>query len=100
MSSHLALVWGRLPGDAGTVDAPLGRHPGDRLRVAVQPRGKRAVVRKLKGGRRPAPTLNGTLDNSYLDETENSNLATDPAHASLLAELEAMLKEEVTKWIV
>ena len=43
---------------------------------------------------------NSQLDNSYLDETENSNLATDPAHASLLAEMEAMLKEEVTKWIV
>ena len=45
-------------------------------------------------------SLNSQLDNSYLDETENSNLATDPAHASLLAEMEAMLKEEVTKWIV
>lgn len=41
---YLALVWGRLSGAAGTVDAPLGRHPGDRLRVAVQPRGKRAVT--------------------------------------------------------
>jgi len=37
------------------------------------PRGKRAVVRKLKGGRRPAPTLNGTLDNSYLEEGTKLN---------------------------
>lgn len=29
---------------------------------------KRAVIRKLKGGHRPAPTLNATLDNSYLEE--------------------------------
>ena len=29
---------------------------------------KHAAVRKLKGGHRPAPTLNGTLDNSYLEE--------------------------------
>ena len=43
---------------------------------------------------------NSQLDNSYLDETENKNLAYVPEYASLLAEMEVLLKQEVTKWIV
>lgn len=41
---YLALVWGRMPGDQGTVEAPLGRHPTDRLRFAVRDDGKHAVT--------------------------------------------------------
>ena len=42
---YLALVWGELRGDRGTVDAALGRHPRDRLRFAVvKSGGKRAVT--------------------------------------------------------
>jgi 23S rRNA pseudouridine1911/1915/1917 synthase len=42
---YLALVQGRLPGDEGTVDAPVGRHPRDRKRMAVVgPGGRRAVT--------------------------------------------------------
>jgi 23S rRNA pseudouridine1911/1915/1917 synthase len=41
---YLALVQGRLPGDTGTVDAPVGRHPRDRKRMAVVPGGRRAVT--------------------------------------------------------
>lgn len=41
---YLALVFGRSPGPAGTVDAPLGRHPHDRLRFAVRAEGRRAVT--------------------------------------------------------
>jgi len=41
---YAALVWGRMPQAEGTVDAPLGRHPKDRIRFAVQSRGKRAVT--------------------------------------------------------
>src|SRR5919204_553426 len=40
---YLALVQGRLPGPTGTVDAPLGRHPRDRKRMAVVTGGRRAV---------------------------------------------------------
>ena len=40
------------------------------------------------------------LDNSYLDETENQNLAPLPQHAGLLQQLQAQLKTEVTRWIV
>lgn len=43
---------------------------------------------------------NSQLDNSYLDETENHNLAVVPEHASLLAQMEVLLKQEVIKWIV
>ena len=45
-------------------------------------------------------TQNSQLDNSYLDETENENMAAIPQHASLLKQMEAKLKVEVTKWIV
>ena len=38
-----AIVVG-LPGATGTVDAPLARSPHDRKKIAIQPRGKRAVT--------------------------------------------------------
>jgi 23S rRNA pseudouridine1911/1915/1917 synthase len=41
---YLALVQGRLPADTGTVDAPVGRHPRDRKRMAVVPGGRPAVT--------------------------------------------------------
>ena len=41
---YLALVWGRPKQDAGTIDAPVGRHPKDRLRNAVVDGGRRAVT--------------------------------------------------------
>jgi 23S rRNA pseudouridine1911/1915/1917 synthase len=41
---YLALVQGRLPAETGTVDAPVGRHPRDRKRMAVVPSGRRAVT--------------------------------------------------------
>jgi 23S rRNA pseudouridine1911/1915/1917 synthase len=40
---YLALVQGHLEPD-GTVDAPIGRHPRDRKRMAVVPGGRRAVT--------------------------------------------------------
>jgi 23S rRNA pseudouridine1911/1915/1917 synthase len=41
---YLALVQGRLPGETGTVDAPVGRHPRDRKRMAVVATGGRQAV--------------------------------------------------------
>ena len=41
---YLALVQGRLPAATGTVDAPIGRHPRDRKRMAVVPGGRPAVT--------------------------------------------------------
>jgi 23S rRNA pseudouridine1911/1915/1917 synthase len=41
---YLALVQGRLPAETGTVDAPVGRHPRDRQRMAVVDGGRRAVT--------------------------------------------------------
>jgi 23S rRNA pseudouridine1911/1915/1917 synthase len=41
---YLALVQGRLPAGTGTVDAPVGRHPRDRKRMAVAPAGGRHAV--------------------------------------------------------
>lgn len=59
---YLALVWGTMTGERGTIDAPLGRHPTDRLRFAVQPGGRRAVTHweargagACAGLRRPRP---------------------------------------------
>ncbi len=44
--TYLALVWGRLDRPFGTIDAPVGRHPTDRLRMAVVPeaRGRDAIT--------------------------------------------------------
>ena len=40
---YLALVNGNIKEDEGTIDAPLGRSPKDRKKIAVVPNGKRAV---------------------------------------------------------
>ncbi len=44
---YLAVVHGRVRADAGVIDRPIGRHPHDRVKMAVRPagRGKRAVTR-------------------------------------------------------
>jgi 23S rRNA pseudouridine1911/1915/1917 synthase len=44
---YVAVVHGRLRVPEGVIDAPIGRHPQDRVRMAVRPRGggKRAVTR-------------------------------------------------------
>ena len=39
-----AVVCGRLRDDCGTVDAPIGRHPTDRKRMSIDPRGGRSAV--------------------------------------------------------
>ncbi|MEW6772162.1 MAG: RluA family pseudouridine synthase [Bacillota bacterium] len=41
---YLALVHGRVKDEAGTVAAPVGRHPRDRQKMAVTPRGRPAVT--------------------------------------------------------
>jgi 23S rRNA pseudouridine1911/1915/1917 synthase len=41
---YLALVQGRLPAPAGTIDRPIGRHPRDRKRMAVVGKGGRRAV--------------------------------------------------------
>lgn len=41
---YLALVYGTPSSDRGTVDAPIGRDPRDRKRMAVVPGGRRAVT--------------------------------------------------------
>jgi 23S rRNA pseudouridine1911/1915/1917 synthase len=43
--SYLALVWGVPAPAAGRIEAPIGRHPVDRKRMAVVPRGKPAATR-------------------------------------------------------
>jgi 23S rRNA pseudouridine1911/1915/1917 synthase len=45
--TYLAVVHGRVRLDAGIVDRPIGRHPHDRVKMAVRPagHGKRAVTR-------------------------------------------------------
>lgn len=41
---YRAIVWGVLKENEGTVDAPIGRHPVDRKRMAVVPRGRKQAV--------------------------------------------------------
>jgi 23S rRNA pseudouridine1911/1915/1917 synthase len=42
--TYLAIVRGRVRRDAGTITAPLGRHPVQRTKIAVVPRGREAVT--------------------------------------------------------
>jgi 23S rRNA pseudouridine1911/1915/1917 synthase len=42
---YRAIVHGRVKATEGIVEAPIGRHPRDRVRMAVITRGKRAVTR-------------------------------------------------------
>ena len=51
---YKAIVIGNLKADTGTVDAPIGRHPVDRKRMAIVPGGREAVthwrvLERLKG---------------------------------------------------
>lgn len=41
---YRAIVWGNLKEDVGTVDAPIGRHPVDRKRMAVVSKGGKHAV--------------------------------------------------------
>jgi len=43
--TYLALVSGVLPRDEGTIEAPIGRHPRHRTRMAVISRGRAAITR-------------------------------------------------------
>ncbi len=42
---YCAAAWGHLAEDPVTIDAPIGRDPKDRKRMAVRPDGRRAVTR-------------------------------------------------------
>lgn len=42
--TYEAVVYGRVKSDSGVVDAPIGRHPTDRKRMAVTERGSRNAV--------------------------------------------------------
>lgn len=65
---YLALVEGRLEPPAGRIDAPLGRHPNDRVRQAILPpdpvtgvsRGRRAVTEYHTLGVYSAPIRGGS----------------------------------------
>jgi 23S rRNA pseudouridine1911/1915/1917 synthase len=41
---YLALVYGTPSSDRGTIDAPIGRDPRDRKRMAIVPNGRRAIT--------------------------------------------------------
>ena len=41
---YIALVWGDIKNDSGTIDAPIGRDPKDRKKMAVISSGKEAIT--------------------------------------------------------
>lgn len=43
--TYLAAIWGTLPNSPATVDKPIGRHPRDRVRMAVVAEGRPARTR-------------------------------------------------------
>lgn len=55
--TYLVLVHGVLAADAGTIVAPIGRHPRHRTRMAVTPRGREAATRYRVLERMAAHTL-------------------------------------------
>jgi 23S rRNA pseudouridine1911/1915/1917 synthase len=54
---YLVAAWGHLPEAEMTVDAPIARNPGDRLRMAVVEGGRRAVTHFRRRERWPAAEL-------------------------------------------
>jgi 23S rRNA pseudouridine1911/1915/1917 synthase len=54
---YLTAAWGQLAEDRVTVDAPVGRSPTDRKRMAVVPTGRRAVTHFRRRERWPAAEL-------------------------------------------
>ena len=42
--TYEAVVWGRIRQDSGVIDAPIGRHPTDRKRMAVTEKNSRSAV--------------------------------------------------------
>jgi 23S rRNA pseudouridine1911/1915/1917 synthase len=57
LKQYNALVVGTLPDDSSTVDAPIGRDPNNRKRMAVVPGGRPAVSRLKVEARYPGFTL-------------------------------------------
>ena len=53
---YRCIVIGNLRKDSGTVDAPIGRHPADRKKMAVDPKGRSAVTHWKVLGRYPGCT--------------------------------------------
>ena len=41
---YVALVWGIIKEDSGEIDAPIGRSENDRKKMAINPRGKKAIT--------------------------------------------------------
>lgn len=41
---YVALVWGEIKNDSGTIDAPIGRSLKDRKKMAINPNGKKAIT--------------------------------------------------------
>ena len=41
---YIALVWGVIPNDTGLIDAPIGRSPNDRKKMAIRVDGKKAIT--------------------------------------------------------
>ena len=56
---YLALVWGAPERPKGTIDAPVGRHPKSRDRMAVRPGGRPALTHWQVLERYPGPLLKG-----------------------------------------
>ena len=44
---YRAIVWGRIKEDEGIIDAPIGRHPNDRKKMAIN---EKRVYKKLPNG--------------------------------------------------
>ncbi len=58
---YMAALWGKLGEPCVEVDRPIGRHPRDRIRMAVVPAGRRALTRMRRLESWPAGSGAGAL---------------------------------------
>ena len=68
--TYEAVVWGRVREDSGVIDAPIGRHPTDRKRMAVAPKGSHPTDRKRMA---VAPIGRHPTDRKRMAVTEKSS---------------------------
>ena len=89
--AYEAVVCGNLRDDAGTVDAPIGRHPTDRKRMAVTQKNARRAVEAVQA--LPLDRILIETDSPYLSPEPVRGRRNEPTNVRYVAEKIAALRE-------